>query len=402
MELALWMEAMDIDSGAAATAAAPAAATAHDSDGAAPPLTDDEEEAAGLLLRAAIVKRVEMADTDRLIALHEDLGGLALPDAPARGYNSRLVTAGRRLLVAKAMHPRLGRAGALFQHLSLDLITSVGCAIPSVPSLSGEWRVRGAFHHGEQYDYRMCLTEHPDGTVTGEGKFHEHNPYAPTFVVTRALVLMCADPATGQRGGAFDARQPVLYMRQESAEFTNFCSCVLSSDRSRMVEGEWLQLDLTEEDAWDEYQASPFTVPKPQPSLESFCMWGWWGGRRITPALLEEEARDAQALAARNRELALRQQAARDVNAAAGAGLPKHQARHLPAPLPGVIGTPRQWAADAPLRRPPPCISDPVCERGVWADPDPTAKPDEHDYDGAAARQAQRRRTDDDQVLDTW
>ena len=109
MELALWMEAMDIDSGAAATAAAPAAATAHDSDGAAPPLTDDEEEAAGLLLRAAIVKRVEMADTDRLIALHEDLGGLALPDAPARGYNSRLVTAGRRLLVAKAMHPRLGR-----------------------------------------------------------------------------------------------------------------------------------------------------------------------------------------------------------------------------------------------------------------------------------------------------
>ena len=115
-----------------------------------------------------------------------------------------------------------------------------------------------------------------------------------------------------------------------------------------------------------------------------------------------QEARDAQALAARNRELALRQQAARDVNAAAGAGLPKHQARHLPAPLPGVIGTPRQWAADAPLRRPPPCISDPVCERGVWADPDPTAKPDEHDYDGAAARQAQRRRTDDDQVLDTW
>ena len=321
--------------------------------------------------RAGIARRLEIADTDDKLTLHEQQGG----SGPTRGYNSRLVAAGRRLVVAKAMVLRLGRDSVLFKHLSLDLLVSV-CDVLAVPSLTGEWQVRGAFHHGEQYEYRMWLTEHDDGSVTGKGKFHDH-PLSPTFRITRGLVLMSDDVDTGRLCPAAEDRrskqQPVLYMRQESQEFVNFCSLVLSLDRAQMLEGEWMQLDLTSDAAaWAQHQAAPFTVPKPQPDIESFSTWGWWVARRARrPEELSEQSNEAE---------------------------PESFRRCAPPP-PGVIGTPPQWAAGAPLRRPPACISDPVAPKGMWPDPDPdpTAKlgVQHREDNGAEAQGRTRKRTVD-------
>lgn len=182
--------------------------------------------------RAAIGARLAVADTD---------DALSAPRPGSRGANNaRLLAAARRLLVAKAMQPRLG-AASLFQQLSCDLVTSLALDyLPAPPALDGEWRVAGAFHHGEQYEYRMRLTEHADGTVTGTGSFGDQGT-SPTFRVTRGLVVLCPDP--GSVGGS--AVRPVLHMRQEALDFINFCSCVLSPDRRTMTAGEWLQLDVT-------------------------------------------------------------------------------------------------------------------------------------------------------------
>jgi hypothetical protein len=322
--------------------------------------------------RASISRRLEIADTDDMLTLHEQQGG----SGPTQGYNSRLVAAGRRLVVAKAMVSRLGRDSVLFKHLSLDLLVSVGCAVPVVPSLTGEWQVRGAFHHGEQYKYRMWLTEHDDGSVTGKGKFHDH-PLSPTFRITRGLVSMSADADTGRVRTVADRsmQQPVLHMRQESQEFVNFCSLVLSPDRAQMLEGEWMQLDLTSDaTAWAKHQAAPFTVPKPQPDIESFSTWGWWVARRAHRSEeLSEQASEPE----------------------------PESCRRCAPPPPGVIGTPPQWVAGAPLRRPPACISDPLAPKGRWADPDPdpTAKLGiQHRADDGAEVQGRRRQ----RTVDGW
>jgi hypothetical protein len=185
------------------------------------------------------------------------------------------------------------------------------------------------------------------------------------------LVIMTSDTETGEpcrETADLSKRQPVLHMRQESNEFINFCSLVLSPDRAQMVEGEWMQLDLTSDaNAWAEYQAAPFTTPKPQPDLESFAMWGWWRANRVDRQVdLSEDPSE-------------REPGVQATGARSGATMePLHElVSNDPAPpQPGVIGTPRQWAAGMPLRRPPTCIYDAVAQKGEWADPDPdpTAK----------------------------
>ena len=268
--------------------------------------------------RRTIRRRLAVADTDG--ALEEHWRGRER----GAGFNARLMAAGRRLLVAKAMHPRLGGGGPLFQRLSLDLIQEIAAQLPTVASLSGEWRVRGAFSSGEQYCYAMHLTEHADGRITGHGRFGEH-PVAPSFVVTRGLVTQ--PPLHG----------PVLHMRQEAHDFVNFCSCLLRPDRGALLEGEWMQLDQTaDEEAWDAWLEAPFTTQKPQPAPDDFSHWGWWAA---LPA--EEDAR---------------------VHG-------ERPARKKGPPRPGVIGTPVQWVAGMPLRRPPDCITCSRAEKGAWPDP---------------------------------
>ncbi len=366
-------------------------------------MADPTEDSSALATaRATIARRLAIADTDDMLTLHEQQGGGGL-DRPLQGYNSRLVSAGRRLVIAKATLRRLGHDSVLFTHLSSDLLVSVGSAVTSVPSLTGDWQVRGAFHHGEQYEYRMWLTEHADGRVTGKGRFHDH-PLAPTFVVTRGLVILSDNTDTGQpfeETAKPSTRQPVLHMRQESNEFINFCSLVLSRDRAQMLEGEWMQLDLTSDaEAWADYQAAPFTVLKPHPDLENFGMWGWWGARRShsNPPVLSGHCPSVDLF-----EHLSKPEPAVRVTAGVNGSTAMEPDSKLPCapPEPGVIGTPRQWAAGIPLRRPPTCISDPVVEKGQWPDPDPDPTAEagvRQQHDERADPQAWTRR----RTLDGW
>ena len=200
-----------------------------------------------------------------------------LNQAATRCSHERLTNAGRRLVLAKGMHRRIGACGPLFA-LADDIVVGVASYLPRLPPLSGAWDVHGAFSNGEQYTYCMHLQENDaDGSVTGHGFFGDHS-YSPTFRITTGLVAK-QNECLGHGRGLL-----VLRIRQEARDFVNLCSILLSPDRNSLLEGEWLQVGVEADHPMRRAGARLETAVCSAPQT-----WGWWHAIRRQAAVAADD-----------------------------------------------------------------------------------------------------------------